>query len=220
MAIIGAVAAWRRGFVSRLMVLAPALACAIAYAHNVAAHSPMVVWYLIYILLPLSLAVPFAIECWQRKPSLLAWGGTAALVIAFAGATWQPCLILRDHDRQPIRQTVALIRERSPDALTAVFGVSDRQTSSYDPGVKPISSVEGLEKLISKARLTGFDLYVYFCGEQETGKRNPDLMKAVREGLPISGATPASFERLASLKGTEEMFSYQVYKLRPLPPKA
>ena len=211
---LGLVAAWRRSAFTRLAILSPFIACVLAYAHNAYSNSPMVVWYLLYGLIPLVLALPLGIESLQKRPSPWIWLGLAGLATSHAMATWQPCMILREHDRQPIRQTVASIREQAPDALTAVFGVSDRQTMSYDPGVKTMTSVHDLEKLVAKSRLTGFDLYVYFCGAFESGKRNPDLLEALKSGIRLDSGTKAEFERTSGFKGTEEMFSYQVYKLK------
>ena len=217
--LVGLVTAIRRSFASCLVIAAPVLACVLAYSHNVAAHSPMVVWYLLYVVIALVLAVPLGVELFHKKPSPLIWLALALLIAGHTAATWQPCMILRDHDRQPIRQTVAFIRERAPDALTAVFGVSDRQTLSYDPGVKTISTPEDLEKLVTKSRLTGFDLFVYFCGNDESSKRNPELMAAVRNGLKAAPEAPAEFESVAQMKGTEELFSYHVFKLKAVASK-
>jgi hypothetical protein len=216
--IVGLVAAIRRSFATVLIIVAPVAACMLAYAHNAASHSPMVVWYLLYVVIPLALAVPLGIELFHKKPAPLVWLAMLLLITGHTVSTWQPCMILREHDRQPIRQSVAFIRDRAPDALTAVFGVSDRQTMSYDPGVKTLSTPEDLQKLVTKSRLTGFDLYVYFCGNDESAKRNPDLMAAVRNGLKTDSAVPAEFESVAMMKGTEELFSYQIFKLKPAPP--
>ena len=197
-----------RGTASRLVIIAPLVAAGITAGLNVRPGSPMTVWYLIYMLIPLVLALPMLVEEMCRG---LRWPWTATLLVAwltlrFGVATSHARTVVRDVDRQPIREAVASIRMASPEALTATFGVSDRQSASYDPKVRRLENAADLDQVISLSRASKTPLYVYYCSDQFGEKRVPDVYQQVT----ASGA----FEKVGEFPGSEELFSYRVYRLK------
>lgn len=202
--IVGLLAAMFRGTAARLAVLSIALGGVLAFAHNSAKNSPMVAWHLIYLLIPLALAVALGaltILPWRERTQ----GPAMLLLLALFGLSTQDIRArLIQHDRQPMRQTVASIRDSHPEAMTAVFGVSDRQTQSYDPRVRVMEKEADLDAVLADAEKEGRPLFVYFCGRAESGRRNPDLMKRVLD--------PAAFKHIADFPGLEAVYSYHVYR--------
>lgn len=206
--VAGLVLAFRRGTPARIIVIAPVLAALVSLGMNLRPGSPMTVWYLIYLLIPAALAIPLALEKlgqWRNlrwlPTVLVAW-----FTIRYGMGTASAVAALRDHDRQPIRRTVAFIHAQSPEALTATFGVSDRQSSTYDPKVAILESAADLEAVIAQSRATSKPLYVYYCSDEHGEKRRPDIYtRVVKSG---------EFERVAGFPGSEELFSYRVYRLQ------
>lgn len=205
--VLGLILAFAQNTASRLVIFAPILAGLMAYAHNAAQNNPMVVWYLLYTIVGIVVAIPLAIaSIGKRKP----WVAPALLtlfIVAYGVNTWNANQILRVKDRQPIRQTVAAIKEADPNSMTASFGVSDRQSESYDPGVNVLESENDLEERINISRENRIQLYVYYCGTVVSGQRRPELMKRVTQS--------GDFTFVCTKAGHEEMFSYHVYQLKP-----
>ena len=214
-AALGFICAFVKNFAARLFIVAPTLAALLSFAHNASQNSPMVVWYLVYGLIPLVLALPLGIEMLVKKPRWFSAALIGGVVAAFALTSAEARSIIRNHDRQPVRETVAYIKQISPDALTAVFGVSNRQTVSYDSDVRVLSKRADLEELIARAVHEHRALFVYYCGEMESRLRQPELFDALKNGCATSlaNAWTARFEHAQTFLGHEEMFSYQVYRL-------
>jgi hypothetical protein len=215
LALIGVLCATVKNAAGRLFVIAPTLAALLSFGHNAAQNSPMVVWYLLYGLIPLALALPLAFEMLVKKPRWLAPSLMMGIVCAYAFFSAEARGDIRNHDRQPIRQTVAFIDKQSPDAISAIFGVSDRQTASYDTDARVITKREELLELIKRSVHERRDLYVYFCSELESGKRRPELVEALKNGCatPLAGGWTAKFERVQTFMGLEELWTYQIYRL-------
>jgi hypothetical protein len=193
------------------MVVAPVLAALISLALNLRPGTPMTVWYLIYLLIPASLAIHVALASLGGL-TRLRWVPVALCAgfnVMYGLGTSTAVAAMRDHDRQPNRQTVAFIRAQAPEAMTATFGVSDRQHSVYDPFVEVLESATDLEKAIARSRAMSKPFYVYYCSDEHGQKRNPDIYaRVVRSG---------AFEKLAEFPASEELFSYRVYRLKPVP---
>jgi hypothetical protein len=193
---------------TRIVIVAPVLAGAITCAINVRPGTPMTVWYLIFLLIPAVLALPFLMEE-AAKLVRWKWAGTvlmAWVVFRFGTAAAHSRELVREVDRQPVRQTVALIREQSPKAMTGTFGVSDRQSAIYDPQVRILNTVGDLEALMEESRRAGLPLYLYHCSDQQVPQRVRELYTRVRNS--------GEFERIAELPGSEELFSYRVYRMK------
>jgi hypothetical protein len=205
LSVAGLLLALFRNTASRLCIGGIAVGGVAAFVHNAAQNSPMVVWYLLYVLIPIALAAPLA--CLRIIPmrSRLGIPALIALLAAFGVATQDVRGRIVAYDRQPMRQTVASIREAKPEAMTAVFGVSDRQTQSYDPKVRVMESAADLDRVIADAHQEGRPLFVYFCGRVISGERNADLMKRVLD--------PTEFKHVSDHPGLEAMFTYHVYQL-------
>jgi hypothetical protein len=209
--ITGVVLACRRGTPSRLIVVAPVLAALVSMAMNLRPGSPMTVWYLIYLLIPTTLAVFLAVEGVGRwlKLRWLPLVLCAGFTLGYAFFTRAAAAAVRDHARQPTRETVAFIRQQSPEAMTVTFGVSDRQHSAYDHQVEELQSVSDLEDVMARSRAASKPLYVYYCSDEHGKKRRPEIYDRVVN----SGA----FEKVAEFPGSEELWSYRVYRLKPAP---
>jgi hypothetical protein len=209
--ITGLLIAARRGAAARIIVIAPVIAALISLALNLRPGSPMTVWYLIYLLIPTTLAVPLALEGKNPDARLrpLSQALCLGFVLFYAFGTRTAVAALREHDRQPMRQTVAFIHSQAQNALSATFGVSDRQHSAYDPQVVVLESEADLDRCIAQSRAESKPLYVYFCSDDQAQKRRPQIYEKVVK----SGA----FERTKEFPGSEELWSYRVYRLKPAP---
>ncbi|CAN5916037.1 hypothetical protein BH11VER1_BH11VER1_28530 [soil metagenome] len=204
---LGLVFSFLRNTASRLIILCPMLAGLMAYAHNAAHDNPMVVWYLLYTIIGFVVAIPLAITAIDRVKPWLSPALLAVFISVYGIMTWDANQTLMWHDRQPIRQTVAAIKQIDSHALTASFGVSDRQSQSYDPGVHVLETEKDLEECTKLSRESGAPLYVYYCGEKVSGQRRPELMKKVTQS--------EEFTFICTKPGHEDMFSYHVYQWKP-----
>jgi hypothetical protein len=204
----GLLVALMKGAAARMVIIAPVLAAAVTCAVNVHPGAPMTVWYLIFLLIPAVLALPMLVE---EVAGTVRWKWTSTLLVAwlvfrYGTATSHARATVRDVDRQPVREVVALIRTQSSDAMTATFGVSDRQSAIYDPRVRLLSSAADLDRVIADSRAAVRPLYIFYCSDQHSRPRVPDVYARVAES--------GEFERVGDLPGTEELFSYHVYRLK------
>lgn len=206
LALLGFIGACRRPASRYLGITAITVASALAYTHTALKHQPMWVWYLIYTLIPMVLVLPLGVQFLARRQPRLEASLLALLVGAFAWTTWDTTAKIREHDRQPIRETVEFIRAQAPNALTGTFGVSDRQAESYDHEVRVLKTPAELEAIVKDAQARSLPLYIYLCGESVTGPRHPEMFQRVKQS--------GEFEMLTHLPGTEEMFGYHVYRWR------
>ncbi len=178
---------------------------ALAIAHNALAGQSMLSWYLLYLIVPLCLVVPLACHWLMPWPEKTA-GPAILLVVALYGLATKDA---RDrfvrHDRQPIRQAAASYRDAHPDALAAVFGVSDRQIASYDPRAAVVETVDQLDALIAEARADKRPFFAVLCGRSATRQRLPEVTARVLDS--------GDFKPHATLPGLEAMFSYEVWRL-------
>lgn len=204
LAVVGLILAAMRCTGTRLLVIALTIGGFLSWLHNAAGDRPLMVWYLIYLLFPLVFAVALPTTGLRAMRDRTQALGVVVLLFCYAFATSDARDRVIRHDLQPIRQTVAYIHDAHPDAITAVFGVSDRQTQSYDPRVRVLSDESDLDAALAMARREGRILCVYFCGRTESGGREPALMKRVLD--------PAAFTHVRSFPGLESMFSYEVYQ--------
>ncbi len=154
--------------------------------------------YFLFLLVPATLAVGLACVRLQFWPALV-----VILITGFFGmATETPRKIFAVHDRQPIKETVAAIRDKMPKALTGTFGKSDLLARSYDPQVRILSKAADVDQLISQGQQEGRQICIYFCGVDETTSEHPDLVKRARD---------KDFGAYKELKGLEEPLSYHVF---------
>ncbi len=183
----------------RLGIVAPTLAGALGFWHASVSHHPNLAMYYIYLLIPLGLACALAAVRMQVMPAVL----VMLLLVGFGLGTQEPRTRFIEHDRQPIRETVEAVREKHPEALTGSFGVSDRQSQSYDPEVHILAKPADVDALLAKGQQEGRPVFIYFAGLRESTNRAPDLMKRV--------ALSEDFRLYKEFKGLEAMFSYRIY---------
>jgi 4-amino-4-deoxy-L-arabinose transferase-like glycosyltransferase len=202
-----AIAMWHRP-ASRLVVIAPVIAALISLAINLRPGSPMTVWYLIYLLLPATLAVPLALLNIGRltKARWLAPALCLAFTVFYGMGTSTAAAALRNHDRQPMRETIAFIHAQGANVMTATFGVSDRQHSAYDPEVTVLDSEADLTKCMKQSAAAKKPLYVYFCSDEQGLKRDAGIYNRVTKS--------GDFERVKDFPGSEELWSYRVFRLK------
>ncbi len=197
--VLGLIICFFENSAARVIILGVTLGGVLAFWQAGAQHQPNYAWYYIYLIIPAALAVTLACVRLQLVPALI-----VILVVGFFGkATSLPRSIFQEHDRQPIRETVASIRDKKPEALTGTFGVSDRQAQSYDPSVRLLTNPADVEKLLADGKDSGRPVFIYFCGVTETTSRKPDLVKRV--------AASDDFLAYKQLKGLEAMFTYHVF---------
>ncbi len=207
LAALGLLLTLLKASVGRLIVWSFAVGGLLAIGHNVLAGQSMLSWYLLYLVVPLCLAVPIAchwLTPWADKTA----GPVIVLVVALYGLVTEDARArFVQHDRQPIRQAVASYREVSPEAVAAVFGVSDRQIESYDPKAVVVEDAGRLDELIAQAKADKKPLFAVFCGRTVTRQRVPEVLSRVLDR--------GDFQQHASLPGLEAMFSYEVWRLAP-----
>lgn len=200
LAALGLMTALFESAATRFVIVGLVLAGGLGFWHAKIQAHPNLSWYYVYLLIPLCLATGLAIVRFQFMPVVL----SAMVVGLFAYATEQPRQIVIRHDRQQIRQTVDSFRSIRPHALSGVFGVSDKQAESYDPSVEVLTSVEQLEAMLARAQAGNQSCFIYFCGEQESKLRSPELFQRVTQ--------QNDFALFKKFPGTEAMFSYYVYR--------
>ncbi|MCB1211152.1 MAG: glycosyltransferase family 39 protein [Verrucomicrobiales bacterium] len=191
----------------RLAIVAIFAAGAISIVQNMLSGESLLVWYLLYLMIPICLAIPLALSRIFARAEAVGSLAILATITLFGIATQPARAIFVWHDRQPIRAVAEAAHERHPEAITAVFGVSDRQTLSYDPRVRILKTQADLDAVIAEARRDRRAAFVYYCGTTESGNRQPEVMKTVQN--------PALFEFVADYPGTEAMFSYHLFRLKP-----
>ena len=207
LAAVGVLLAIFRRSPGRLAVVAIVGAGVLSITQNMLSGESLLVWYLLYLLIPFCLAIPFALSRIFARAETLGWLATLTIVTVFGIVTQSARATFVWHDRQAIRAVAEAAHDRHPEAITGVFGVSDRQTLSYDPRVRIIKSLADLDSIIAEARRDRRAFYIYYCGTTESGNRLPDVMKSVHDA--------ATFEPVADFPGTEAMFSYHLFRLRP-----
>lgn len=206
MFVLGAVLALFTNAATRIAVIAPLLAGMLIVVQNALSNGALLIWYLLYLLVPLVLAVPLVVgRLLSFRPALLA-PALALVVAGYALATADKRDRIVRFDRQPMRQAIAGIRDNHPGSLTAVFGVSDRQTQSYDPRVRILKDATDLDRAVEDAGRMNIPLFVYFCGRTESGRRAPELMERVLD--------ESSFQLVRTIPGLEAMFSYELWRLK------
>jgi hypothetical protein len=202
--VLGLISAFFESAASRFSVLALLVAGALGFWHASQGKNPNLSWYYVYLMVPMCLALGLAVARMQVAPMVL----MAVVVGCYGYATDVPREVMRTVDRQPIRQTVEAIKKFRPAAVTGVFGVSDKQAESYDPNVQILEEPEDVQKLLQQGEQAGQEVFVYVAGSKESSVRKPEVFKSV-VGSP-------NFELWKTLKGTEAMFSYEIYRCVPL----
>lgn len=159
------------------------------------------IWYVFWPVVGMVLAAAWAAE-WISHP-IIRNTLQIGIVLIFALLPMKNRLRIRNHALQPMRETVAFIRQKSPMALTVTLGPGARQTKSYDPMAMVVESSKELEQAIGAAKNANQPLYVYFAGNAETQKRFPALHQKIMDELRL----------VTEFKGLEALWSYQVYQL-------
>lgn len=183
----------------RVTILGVSIGGALAFWQAHVHPHPNLPMYYIYLLVPFTLTCALAMVRFRVFPPVL----VMVLVGLYGMGTQQARNTFVEHDRQPIRQTVESIYEKKADALTGVFGVSDRQAQSYDPEVTILEKAGDVDALLARGQKEARPVFIYFAGLRESASRSPDLVKRV--------AQSPDFVHFKDLKGLEAMFSYHVY---------
>jgi hypothetical protein len=206
---LGLLASLVRASAGRLLIWGAAGAGGLAVVHNALAGQSMLSWYLLYLLIPLCLAVVLGaliLAPWRARigPAVV-----MMVVAIYAAMTGDARSRFVEHPRQAIREAAHSYLDPHPEALAAVFGVSDRQIRSYDPRAVIVASVSDLDAAIERARMEGRPLFAVFCGREESRRRHPELISKVLEG--------GDFQPFAKAAGLEAMFSYEILRWTPRP---
>ena len=203
LAFLGFMVAPFENVAARISILGLTIAGGLSLWHAHVQNHPNLAMYYIYLLIPLALACGLAAVRFRVFPAVL----VLVLVGLYGIGTQKPRSIFINHDRQPIRQTVEAIYDKKAEALTGAFGVSDRQSQSYDPDVTILEKADDVDALLARGKAEGRPVFVYFAGLRESARRSPDLMKRV--------AQSPDFVPFKDMKGLEAMFSYHIYVQTP-----
>ena len=197
----------------------------LAVGHNALNHSPMMTWYLLYLIPLLALSLAFAGSWLARKFPTVPLIQSAPLVIAaLYAATVLPGLErIRAVPSHTLRQAVLAARGAAPapansadTTLTATLGTGAGQHESYDPRVKEINEPAELEALIQQADRESRRLVVYFADawglahprpgkEKNTGW--PEILKLVQAG--------DRFRKIGDFPATQAMWSTTAWEYEP-----
>lgn len=200
-------------------------AMALIALHHYTAELTYYIWYAIYIVLGFATAIAFIPELiairfgsQNEKDKNIYSKYTpvfvSALIIIGYGCMTSPSLSrLRKYERHTMNKAVKIARGESPaldsknsNLLTASIGSGANQMQTYDPWVKPVKEQADFDAMISKAKESGKPLLIYACSPLRIQGEFPDAWKQLEnENL---------FEKAEYVKGIEEFWSYQIYKLR------
>lgn len=77
---------------------------------------------------------------------------------------------------------------------------------SYDPWVHAVKKQADFDSVLKEARDSGKPLSIYVCSPLRVEREFPEAWKTLED--------PQVFEKTAYLKGLEEFWSYQIYRLK------
>lgn len=214
LALGGVIMLWRENWAGKLVIGAVLGGGLLAMLHSMTSRTPLLVWYLQYLMLGLVLAVAWAGNAMWRIAPRRFHIVPLALVLIFALGTNHARQRIIGVPRQPIREAVYLARGKSPaldvrpsTLTTATFGTSAEQARSYDPRVKVLKKKDELEALIADADAKQRPLTVYFCNLSGAEQEYPELVRALQ--------TPVWQRDTESPAGMEAMWTYHVYRYAP-----
>ncbi|MCF6314292.1 MAG: glycosyltransferase family 39 protein [Verrucomicrobiales bacterium] len=194
--------------------------------HNALSETIFLIWYIIYTVLLFSAALAFAPEllqrctCFSRQKHTARYVATAYTVIMILGYGWlcAPSIArLRQFEREPMREAVTQVRGATPAldpdnqaTLTCSIGSGAAQMRSYDPWVHPVKKVGDFEQIVKEAREKHKKLFIYVCSPLRVKREYPHAWQQLND--------QTTFEKTVYLKGLEEFWSYQIYRLKTAPP--
>jgi hypothetical protein len=212
LAVAGAIMAVRRGI--GLFVLPAFVAAGLAYAHTALTGNFLFSWYLVFAVPALAVATMAPFGCTSLRS--LGMGGVC-LAVWYAG-TAVPRRLIRDHDRQPLREAAVRLRgavypgDQDPRPLTVTVGTSAGQFRGYDPRVRFFDrdnhppDLEAFEAIVARARQERRPLKVLLAGRSKEERVNARMVAAATD--------PARFRLADRLYGVEELFSFEIYELK------
>lgn len=209
----------------RLFVCALLGAIGLIGLHNATADLTFYIWYAIYLVLGFALALGFVPELvadgWNNLKKNHPRSGSGALPIAtailiVAGYGWmtKPSLArVRNFERHPMKATVEFVRGDAPalaednlNTLTCSIGSGSPQIQTYDPWVRPIKEQGDFDKLLADVRQSGKPFFVYACSPLRVQREFPGAWEQLENNQ--------LFEKVKYLKGLEEFWSFQIYRLK------
>lgn len=215
---VGVMAAVWKSPQMRLFFGALAIALALIWIHNYVDQVVFFSWYGIYVMLGFVAALAFVPEWFSRfhgsiprraVPAVCA----VALVAGYGWLTHEPRSRVRAFDRHPMHAAVETVRGEAPargpehgNRITVAVGSGASQLRSYDPRVQSVKSLAEFEKFIALARESGRPLAVYCCSPNRVRADDPEIFARLED--------PALFEKGEYLKGLEEFWSFQIYRLK------
>ena len=206
----GIVAMVAKNWMTRMVVVVLGVSGVLFFVHNAMKGNPAFGWYLIHLTPLFSLVIPAGIEIALRGRWRGITAGFQVILIVGYGFLVAPAVgAMREHDRQPMRQTVAMIKEMAAPniPLTGVFGTSDRQVKTYDPEVRILEKADDVDRLIAEGAKLGRPVFIYYCGDVISWMKRREVAERI--------AGDPGFRRVAFLKGLESMYSYRVFRYVP-----
>ncbi len=209
----------------RIFVCALFGAIALIALHHSLASMTFYIWYVIYLVLGFALALGFVPELiadgWNAlgkrpsrpTPTAIPLGASILIVAGYAWLASPSLARVRNFERHPMRTAVEYVRDHAPALaaenskfLTASIGSGNRQIQTYDPWVRPIKEKAAFETLVEEARQGDKQLYLYVCSPLRVQRESPGIWGELEN--------PQRFEKTAYIKGLEEFWSFQIYRLK------
>lgn len=197
-----------------------------AVGHSMAKDTVLFEWYLLYLMLGVVFAVGLLGECVyrafqtassrsgrkiSRARGLATAASSLALVVLYGLTTATQRQAYRDHDVQPMRQAVRILRGEAPaidarhqDMITASVGPGCGQLVSYDPRVQCCHNVDELRNLVGEAESSGRPLGVYCGCPGQLEQLDPEMYRELNES--------GHFAVVATLKATDGFWSFRLYR--------
>ncbi len=223
--LVGLFTALIKGTELRLFIGSTLGALALIALHNTLVETIFLIWYVIYTVLIFATALAFIPELIttygrrfgtklkQQKWQCFSLTCTLLLIASYGLFTSPSLSRLRQFEREPMRDAVISVRAKAPalnpdnkNQLTCSIGSGAAQIRSYDPWVHAVKKQADFDSVLKEAHDSGKPLSIYVCSPLRVEREFPDAWKTLEN--------PQVFEKTANLKGLEEFWSYQIYRLK------
>jgi hypothetical protein len=221
LALVGAVALWRRGGATRWVALGMALAVPLAQLLIRTLQIPL---YDRFMLFALPGTLPLLAVGLDRTLGRLAGArerfvvpvGLGLALVGFVGLTAPQLTLLAGREYSGERAVVAAIEHAREDSggpvLAAGLGLGGHMPKVYDPGIRWLGSVEDVRAACRESRRDGVPLYLFSGYRDVNHHRFPEVFTWLED--------PDLFESVGVFPGVRPEFVFELFRYRgePLTP--